>query len=179
MTDPAETRTPRLRWLVIGAVIIVAIVAAIVISQTTARAAPGQPIAFSHQTHSEAEVECLFCHPNALRSDIAGMPSVERCAGCHQIIEPEQEVIRQVLGYWERREPIPWVPVQPQPDHVIFSHQPHLRNGISCENCHGEVAQMTVVRPVVNMDMGWCLTCHQEQPEEKVARLTDCLACHK
>jgi hypothetical protein len=29
------------------------------------------------------------------------------------------------------------------------------------------------------MDMGWCLDCHVNQPEEKVARLADCLACHK
>jgi hypothetical protein len=38
---------------------------------------------------------------------------------------------------------------------------------------------MTVARLTVNMDMGWCLDCHLEQPEEKIARLADCLACHK
>ncbi len=179
MTESGETRTLRVRWLVITAVIIGGIVAAIVFSQSAARAAPEQPIDFSHQTHSEAEVECLFCHPNALRSDIAGIPSVERCVGCHRIIEPEEGEIQKVLGYWERNEPIPWVSVQLQPDHVLFSHQPHLRSGLSCAECHGEVSQMTVIQPVINMDMGWCLNCHQEQPDEKVARLTDCLACHK
>jgi hypothetical protein len=29
------------------------------------------------------------------------------------------------------------------------------------------------------MDMGWCLRCHLEQPQEKVARLADCIACHQ
>jgi len=38
---------------------------------------------------------------------------------------------------------------------------------------------MAAARPVRRMDMGWCLNCHLEQPEEKVARLADCLACHK
>jgi hypothetical protein len=38
---------------------------------------------------------------------------------------------------------------------------------------------MDVTRQVVKMDMGWCLNCHVNQPEEKIGRLTDCLACHK
>lgn len=83
------------------------------------------------------------------------------------------------MGYWERGEPIPWERVTDMPDHVYFSHQPHLLSGLSCENCHGAVAEMSVAKPVVVMDMGWCLNCHLEQPEDKVARLADCLACHK
>jgi hypothetical protein len=169
------------RWkrLLIAAIFIVVIAGAIVISQVSARAAPDQPIEFSHRTHSQAEIDCLFCHPNPLRSDIAGIPSVQRCVGCHRIIASDREQVQEVLGYGERGEPIPWVPVQFQPDHVIFSHHPHIRSGIACETCHGDVAAMSVTRPAFIMDMGWCLSCHQEQPEEKVARLTDCLACHK
>lgn len=179
MSEVGQPRSPGRRWLIAAIVIVTATVIAIVITQSVARAAPEQPIAFSHELHNQSGVGCLFCHPNPMRSDIAGLPSVERCAGCHRIIATDRSSIQEVLGYWEDGEAIPWVAVQPQPDHVFFSHHPHIRNGITCDTCHGEVAKMTVVRPVVNMDMGWCLSCHQEQPEEKVARLTDCLTCHK
>ncbi|MFU8772544.1 MAG: cytochrome c3 family protein, partial [Anaerolineales bacterium] len=86
---------------------------------------------------------------------------------------------QQVAGYWERQEPIPWVRVNSQPDFVYFDHKPHIGAGLNCESCHGNVSTMDVVRPVVKMDMGWCLNCHLEQPQERIARLTDCLTCHK
>ena len=74
---------------------------------------------------------------------------------------------------------IPWVRVNLQPDFVFFDHQPHLGASLNCETCHGAVGQMDVTRQTIKMDMGWCLECHVNQPEEKVARLADCLACHK
>lgn len=179
MTESSRERSSQRKGLLLAAVILTMIASAIAISQTAARAAPGQPIDFNHERHSEAGIECFYCHPNALRSDFAGIPSVELCVGCHRIIASERAPIQELLSYWENNEPVPWNPVQPQPDHVYFSHQPHVRNGVSCATCHGEVAKMAVVRPVVNMDMGWCLKCHVDQPEDKVARLADCLACHK
>ncbi len=142
-------------------------------------AAPEQPIAFSHETHVEAGVECLFCHPNALRSEVAGIPSVQKCMDCHQVIATESSAVQEVAGYWEREEPILWTPVNRQPDFVYFSHQPHLRAGESCETCHGDVGSMALTQPAVKMDMGWCLDCHLKQPQHQVARLADCLTCHK
>jgi hypothetical protein len=162
---------------IIGIIGLVA--AAILLSQQAALAAPRQPIDFSHQLHDEAGVQCLFCHTSPMRSDVAGIPSVERCAGCHQVIATERPEVQVLLGYWDRGQPIPWQRVSTMPDHVFFSHQPHVLAGLNCETCHGEVGQMTVARLTVNMDMGWCLDCHLEQPEEKIARLADCLACHK
>lgn len=167
-------------YLLAALIIMAALIAAgILLTQRSASAAPQQPIAFSHQLHDEKGVNCLFCHPNALRDDIAGIPSVEKCVGCHKTIASDRDEVQVVLGFWERGEPIPWQPVVRMADHVFFSHQPHLSEGIACETCHGNVSEMTVARPAVEMDMGWCLKCHLEQPAEKVARLTDCLACHK
>lgn len=152
--------------------------AAILATQAAARAAPAQPIPFSHQRHAEAEISCLFCHPSPLRSDVAGLPSVQKCMGCHGLIATERPAILTLADYWDRQEPIPWVRVSPSADFVFFSHQPHLSAGVSCETCHGDVAAMDAARPAVSMDMGWCLDCHLRQPEEKVARLADCLTCH-
>ena len=179
MDERSGSRLLRFWWLwaIIGVLIIVA--AGILLTQRAALAAPEQPIEFSHNLHNEAGVQCLFCHSNPMRSDVAGIPSVERCVGCHGVIATYRSEVQVLLGYWERQEPIPWQRVTEMPDHVFFSHQPHLLSGVSCETCHGDVGQMAAVRPVRRMDMGWCLNCHLEQPEEKVARLADCLACHK
>jgi len=168
------------RWLLFSPLLIVAgIAGGVLFTRAQVLAAPEQPIAYSHRAHVEAGVQCLFCHPSALRSPMAGIPSVQKCMGCHAVIEADNPAIQEVAGYWERGEPIPWVRVNAQPDFVFFSHQPHLGAGLNCETCHGDVGSMTVARPAVKMDMGWCLDCHLKQPEAKVARLADCLTCHK
>ena len=168
------------RWLLFIPLLIVAgIAGGVLFTRAQVLAAPEQPIAYSHRAHVEAGVQCLFCHPSALRSPMAGIPSVQKCMGCHAVIEADNPAIQEVAGYWERGEPIPWVRVNAQPDFVFFSHQPHLGAGLNCETCHGDVGSMTVAQPAVKMDMGWCLACHLKQPEAKVARLADCLTCHK
>ena len=168
------------RWYLFVALLILTVtLGGILLTRAQVLAAPEQPIAYSHRTHVEAGVQCLFCHSSALRSDVAGIPSVQKCMGCHTLIATENEAVKAVANYWEQNKPIPWQRVNPQPKFVYFSHKAHLGAGINCETCHGDVGHMTVARPVVKMDMGWCLDCHLKQPEGKVARLADCLACHK
>jgi hypothetical protein len=169
------------RVILVGIVIfLLLIVAAIYISRSTALAAPVQPIDFSHKRHTDAGLQCLFCHSQAQRSDIAGIPSVRFCIECHRTIATESEQIQILQGYWDRQEPIPWVAVNDLPDHTFFSHQVHIAAPLSCETCHGPVGTMDQLKPLNTMDMGWCLTCHLEQEdEEKVARLADCMACHQ
>ncbi len=167
------------RFLTVLLIVAVGVGAAIAITRVRLLAAPEQPIAYSHQTHVEAGVQCLYCHTQALRSTIAGIPSVERCMGCHTVIATEDETVQQLASYWERGEAIPWARVNYQPDFVYFSHRPHMGAGINCETCHGNVAAMDEARPTLRMDMGWCLECHLEQDPEHEARLLDCMACHK
>jgi hypothetical protein len=168
------------RWLLIILLIIVAgILAAVFLTRAYVYAAPQQPVGYSHRTHVEAGVQCLYCHASAMNSDIAGIPSMQKCMGCHNIIATDSSAVQELTGYWERGEPILWERVDQQPDFVYFSHQPHLGAGVNCETCHGDVGSMEITRRAVKMDMGWCLDCHLEQPQEKVARLVDCIACHK
>jgi hypothetical protein len=167
------------RFIVVLLIVTVGVVAAILVTRARLLAAPEQPIAYSHRTHIEAGIQCLYCHTQATRSTIAGIPSVERCMGCHTVIAAENETVQQVAGYWERGEAIPWVRVNIQPDFVYFSHLSHLGVGTNCETCHGNVGAMDEARPTLRMDMGWCLECHLEQEPEHVARLLDCITCHK
>lgn len=137
-------------------------------------AAGAQPIAFSHARHVvRAGIDCQFCHAYARRGPVAGIPSVERCAGCHRTILNERPEIERVLGYWERREPIPWVRVHDLPDYVRFSHKAHVRAGVDCSECHGDVASMSIARQAESLSMGWCVDCHAEREASR-----DCVICH-
>lgn len=76
----------------------------------------------------------------------------------------------------DRGESVLWrkVHVMPKSAMVHFKHNYHARAGIDCATCHGDVAQMTVARQVVDVaDMGWCVSCHKEQNAS-----VDCLSCH-
>lgn len=169
----------RIWWIGLFIFVLVIVIAGIVFTRLQVYAAPEQPIPYSHKIHVEAGIQCLYCHPSALQSPIAGIPSVQKCMGCHNVIKTDGPEIQQVASYFEAGQPIPWVKINTQPDFIYFSHQPHLGAGLSCETCHGDVGQMDVTQQFAKMDMGWCLECHLEQPEEKVGRLADCLTCHK
>ncbi|HIM50486.1 MAG: cytochrome c family protein [Vicinamibacterales bacterium] len=133
-----------------------------------------QPIAFSHAQHVTAVgVDCQFCHAYARRGPVAGIPSVQRCVGCHRVVLNEQPEILKVLEYWENAEPIPWIRVHDLPDYVRFAHKPHIRAGVDCADCHGQVEKMHAAVQVESLSMGWCLSCHQERDVTR-----DCLACH-
>jgi len=176
----ARANSLRLRGLIV-IVLVVLIVAggATFLLATRTQAAPQQqPIAFNHQLMVQAGIQCLFCHTEARRSPMAGMPSVEKCMGCHKVIANDKPEIKKVAEYWQRGEPILWVRVNTLPRFVYFSHQVHVvAAGLNCEQCHGDVGHMTVDVPVVRMNMGWCLSCHEKQPNAR--QLMDCVTCHQ
>jgi Cytochrome c7 and related cytochrome c len=143
-------------------------------------AAPAEsqpPVLFDHEAMVQKGVPCLFCHSGALKSPAAGIPSVERCMGCHNVIKTDSPEIQEVAAYWVRQEPIPWPRVYQLPRFVYFSHRVHVAAGLNCERCHGDVGHMKVVRPVAKINMGWCLSCHNEQVNS--GQLRDCVVCHQ
>ncbi len=148
---------------------------------------PAQPIPFSHKSHGSLGIACLYCHPGALRGPSPGLPTTAKCYGCHQqiaITTPEaapDPALDQVAEIGKNNQPITWVPVAILPDFVYYSHRPHIAAGLNCENCHGEVSQMTYARPQI-MNMGWCIGCHRARyvnDPVMLAKLTDCVTCHK
>jgi hypothetical protein len=136
---------------------------------------PVQPIAFSHKMHAgENGIPCMYCHRDALKSPVAGIPAVADCRACHMFIAQNSPQIKNLMDYWEKKEPIPWVRVYHVPDHVYFPHMMHIRAGLVCAGCHGEVATMLRVTRSVKIDMGWCLNCHRQHKAS-----IDCWTCHK
>ena len=138
---------------------------------------PEQPIDFSHRVHAgDNEIDCQYCHVQARRSPSAGVPSVNKCMGCHLEVAVDRPQIRLLTRYWESGEPIPWVKVHDLPDFVHFTHKRHVAAGIDCQTCHGAVETMDVVSREAPVEMGLCLTCHKEH---EVEFGTDCWTCHK
>ncbi len=65
--------------------------------------------------------------------------------------------------------PIEWVRIHNLPDHVYFNHAQHVSVGkIECQQCHGKIEQMEVVKQYSPLSMGWCINCHR-QTEVKFA----------
>lgn len=175
-----------LRWSLVGVLLLGLLLSVVWVARGQATsAAPPQPLPFSHRKHLEAGANCVYCHPGVLRSAVAGLPSVQKCVGCHQNVTPQDEKdqpnIDRLLTVWESGQPVRWTRVNDQPDYVYFSHQPHIRQGVACETCHGEVSRMDGVQPVLNLNMGFCLSCHRDMASDAQheARLVDCATCHK
>lgn len=162
----------------LAAVALIGMACLLLASRTQAQSSL-QPVNFNHQAMVQLGITCVFCHTGATRSPAAGMPSVEKCMGCHKVIATSNPEIQKVAAYWQRQEPIPWPRVNQLPRFVYFSHQVHVAAaGYNCERCHGDVGHMTVDRPVVRFNMGWCLSaCHEQQPN--APQLQDCVVCHQ
>ncbi len=143
--------------------------------------APPQPIQFPHSLHVGLGIQCLYCHPGALRGPSPGLPTETKCWGCHQQIAVQGPELTKLASYVQNNQPINWVPVAQVPDFVHFVHSPHIAAGLHCEDCHGDVSKMTVYQNPQVMNMGWCLNCHRQKAQNNpvlYAKLTDCGTCH-
>lgn len=135
-----------------------------------------QPLGFSHSAHIEkARMQCTDCHDGATSRDQAGIPSIRKCMLCHLYIAKDIPEVVRLAEYWDRKHEVPWVRVYgfEREAMVQFRHGPHARAGITCAQCHGEVATMTVAVKTVRHTMGTCIECHRENKASD-----DCLACH-
>jgi hypothetical protein len=164
--------------IVIGLLLLIVVggvISAVILSQSV----PEQPIRFPHSTHVGLGLQCRYCHPGVDWGETAGLPTTDKCWGCHQQVKkPESTELAKLTSYAENQEQIPWVPVAIQPDFVHFTHAGHIRAGLDCETCHGKLVDMTVAEPQRLQNMGWCLNCHQTLRPDEWSRLSDCSLCH-
>ncbi len=156
-----------------------------------------QPIEFPHNTHAgRMQINCMYCHTYARRSNVSGIPRLDKCMGCHNLIEgvKDRPRIKKLFEYWANKQPIPWKKVHDLPDFVRFNHERHIQRFYfqekrpvreTCGYCHGDIASMTTARRVKALSMGWCISCHEKDHLEKVGSTVtshgpnDCWLCHK
>jgi hypothetical protein len=81
----------------------------------------------------------------------------------------------------KQAEPLRWVKVHNLPDYTRFDHRVHVNAKVKCQECHGPVETMEVIRQAADLSMGWCVKCHRDMKETEGAKRspsTDCAACH-
>ncbi len=167
-----------------------------VISDTGKLRGPRQPIFFRHDIHAgQYQVPCLYCHSTVMVSSEPGIPTVQTCFGCHQLIAggrrpfagggqagrdsaaraAEAAEVRKVQAAWIGKQPPAWIRIHALPGFVRFPHMRHIKvlGAESCIDCHGDVRAMPQVYQAATLKMGWCTTCHLQR---QVSR--DCTLCH-
>jgi cytochrome c7-like protein/class III cytochrome C family protein len=163
-----------------------------------AKASP-QPINFPHNTHVQTyKIDCQYCHADARRSEYAGLPSVDRCMGCHRIVAADKPEIKKLGEYAAKQEPVPWTRVFKVPEFTYFPHKAHVGAQVACQTCHGPVETMTTVAAATGpnltndllnlvgfkpaappLTMGWCVQCHRDMNATKNTKAPlDCVTCH-
>jgi hypothetical protein len=141
-----------------------------------ARPTSPQPIEFPHNIHVGKKIACTeYCHESVTMGPVAGLPSVRTCMICHNAIATDRPRIRQITAMREKGIDLAWQRVYgyPAPAHVKFNHAPHIRAKVECSTCHGNIAEQTTAQRNVDLNMGFCVTCHSEKRAP-----IDCLTCH-
>ncbi len=133
-----------------------------------------QPILFPHNLHVQSvKLDCEFCHRLATTRVEAGVPAVQQCMFCHQVAGQQSPEVQKLLTANSEGLPINWKRVYWVPDHVRFTHAPHVQAGVTCGECHPGVETMTLVAQARTLKMGDCVGCHRQQNAP-----TDCYTCH-
>lgn len=157
---------------------------------------PAQPINFSHKIHAgDNQIQCLYCHSAADKSQTAGIPAASTCMNCHTKILKDSPEIQKITTALAQNKPIEWIKVNDLPDHVSFNHSRHVTAGVKCQVCHGAIETEDRVSQADALSMGMCVMCHRTHREvtldengrpivskeataKRLMASTDCSVCH-
>lgn len=124
---------------------------------------PVQPVAYNHELHAgDLGLDCRYCHVSVERSAVSNIPPTQTCMNCHTIIKAESEALALIRNSYSSKLPVEWIKIHQLPDYAYFHHAAHIRAGVGCESCHGNIAKMPVVALAKPLSMGWCLDCHRD-----------------
>ncbi len=135
---------------------------------------PTQPGAgFSHQIHAgRLGLDCRYCHTKVEKSPEANVPNVATCYGCHaenRLKDWEEHDVQIIRTSYVEDASIPWRRVHRLPDYVRnFPHHVHVKAGVSCYSCHGQIVGMPTVYQAKSLAMGFCLSCHRDPVKQLV-----------
>ena len=149
--------------------------------------APEQPFNYNHKIHAgDYKIDCQYCHTGVTTGRKAGVPSLNICLNCHAsgAGQDKEQVMKLVEEFADEGVRPQWTRIHNLPDHVRFSHAPHIAKFSKegeptkevCKLCHGDIASMDVVEQVKTMNMGFCVTCHKENKDN--GAMLNCSTCH-
>lgn len=135
---------------------------------------PLQPIPFSHKQHAGVmKLPCEFCHSPSRSGETLKIPQATFCMQCHQTMGTSDPGVQRIAQYAKSGGSIPWVRVYQLPSFVTFSHKIHLVHGITCQQCHGPVAERVRLFKETDISMAACVNCHREKKAS-----VECDTCH-
>jgi hypothetical protein len=121
-----------------------------------------QPVPFSHKHHvSGLGIDCRYCHTSVEETAFAGIPPTKTCMTCHSQIWADSPMLEPVRESFRTDKPIEWTRVHDLPDFTYFNHSIHIKKGVGCVTCHGQVDQMPLMWREKTLHMEWCLECHK------------------
>ncbi len=127
-----------------------------------------QPVPFSHKHHvAGLGIDCRYCHASVETSAVAGVPPTKTCMNCHVSMWSDSPTLEPVRESFKNDKSIEWIRVHDLADFVYFDHSIHVKKGIGCSTCHGQVDQMPLTMKKNTLRMAWCLDCHRN-PEKYV-----------
>ncbi len=134
-----------------------------------------QPIAYSHKLHIAKGLSCIDCHIGADVQAAATIPGVNKCLLCHAKIAKDKPEILRIAAYAQKGQEIPWVRVYDfEPNALVrFQHAPHVKRGVQCSTCHGDMTLAETAQKLVKHNMGTCIGCHRANKASD-----DCSTCH-
>jgi len=123
---------------------------------------PVQPVPYSHKLHAgDLEIDCRYCHAQVEVAAVASVPPTQVCMNCHALVKRDSPLIAPIVASAADDRPMRWVRVHQVPEYAYFNHGVHVRAGVGCQSCHGDVRSMEVVVQMKPLSMGWCLDCHR------------------
>jgi Cytochrome c7 and related cytochrome c len=137
-----------------------------------------QPIQFSHAHHvGGMGIDCRYCHTSVEDSAFANIPPTKTCMNCHSQIWTNAPILEPVRASFRDGKPLQWTRVHDLPDFVYFNHSIHVRQGVGCATCHGQVDKMPLMYQQSTLMMQWCLDCHRNpakniRPRDQVFNMT-------
>jgi len=124
-----------------------------------------QPIWFSHESHYKTyKIQCLSCHKEALKGQVAGLPDLKSCMKCHLYIKSGEkygkvEIVKLYKKYYAHEE-IRWTEGYRLSQYAHFDHSLHASAGkLNCIDCHTNQTNIEVSK--LEFNMAWCIKCHQ------------------
>ncbi len=123
---------------------------------------PVQPVPYSHKLHAgDLAIDCRYCHAQVEVAAVASVPPTQVCMNCHQLVKRDSPKLQALRENLARQQPMGWVRIHKVPDYAFFNHGVHVRAGVGCSTCHGDIAAMEVVAQAKPLSMSWCLDCHR------------------
>ena len=123
---------------------------------------PEQPVPFSHLLHAgELEMDCRYCHAQVEVAAVASVPPTKVCMNCHSLVGQTSELLEPIRESMADNDPMRWIRVHELPEYSYFDHGVHVRAGVGCQSCHGDIRSMEVVTQMEPLSMSWCLECHR------------------